>query len=430
MSSSYSVMNLTPKDVEGGDKQPWSVNFDTPGFFDWFPPVEAPALTPTCRRQLRARRSSRVVSLDSTAKASSTSPTSTTNMKGSNASTNIANTSRRTTSKPLRMEDIFKTPAPRSWAGNEENESPLLANYTDATPTPALAAAVNTAAAIDPILLHIDDPSALERWPKQRSKPFSERISERSPKRQRGSEEPCTPLASLPAPTALPLKSALKATSPPASYTPFPSKKVSFTGSSHKRSASDPQGSNSGPEERPKPLTEAEELILADPRFEEMPNSVAELKILLAKAQDELVGERRARIEAERTVEFLQGENEYLQTLKARPVALPAPTPTTATAPTTATSTTKATPKSASAANPRHPPSSGSSTRPQTSLGTRARPTPAAMRPQSSLAPRREPTASSSASTTRANAPVGRQRLARGQTPTTNSLTGPPARRR
>ncbi|KAF3913217.1 hypothetical protein AA313_de0207181 [Arthrobotrys entomopaga] len=427
MSSYNSIMPFTPKDVEGGDKQPWSVNFDTPGFFDWFPPVEAPALTPTCRRQLRARRSPRLASLEGTKTSSSSSPTSTTaNMKGT---TNITNTSRRTGSKSLRLEDILKTPALRSWVGNEENESPLVANSSEATPTPALATTINTTAAIDPILLHTEDASSLERWPKQRSKPFSERISERSPKRQRGSEEPCTPLPSLPAPTTLPLKSALKATSPPMSS--FPSKKVSFTGPSHRRAASDPQGTASDPKERSEPLTEAEELILADPRFEEMPNSVAELKILLAKAQDELAGERRARVEAERTVEFLQGENEYLQTLKARPVAPPPPTPTTTTNTTTtatSSSNSRATPKPATAANPRHPPSVGSNTRPHTSLGARARPTPSAMRPQSSLAPRREPPTSSS--TTRAGATIGRQRLTRGQTPTTSTVTGPPARRR
>ncbi|EPS41308.1 hypothetical protein H072_4862 [Dactylellina haptotyla CBS 200.50] len=295
-----------------------------------------------------------------------------------------------TAKKAGRVQHPFVTPALKMpWTGNDENESPVeQAGLT-----------------IDPTLLQLEDDDIPEgiMTPlanvKARSKPFSERISDRSSKRQCSggfSDSKRLPLHDLQSPLALepttptekqtnigseddsvvfrsthaidasaitpkptpanvseitseistdeqadvditprPTKSALKTVSQtpaPASeidskteQVPFSiKKKVSFSDEQkqHRRTASDP---TSGPQQiiqntPPQPpaeiLTEEQELILQDPRFDEMPNSVAQLKLLLASTQDKLKAAQRALEAATQNEMFLQQEMSHYKNMK------------------------------------------------------------------------------------------------------------------
>ncbi|KAK6506098.1 hypothetical protein TWF506_011020 [Arthrobotrys conoides] len=311
------------------------------------------------------------------------------------------------TAKPASLGDFaFTTPAPNmNWGGNEENESPIeeMAMRT-------------VTKAIDPRILELEETDDDEIVPlsnvKARTKPFSQRLSDRSSKRRRSdgintpserlplqdldvsaqnmvqAEEslvtpqkevfdksdklekstpapssPCSDSEDLQTPKAIPptntvditpriplTGSVTKKSSP--SRLPIPTRRT--------RALSDPpslpshldksngQRSESmktftflpsrtwhleisyqnGPNSKPvrlvpetpttpkaKPtevLSEQDKDLMESPRYQELPKSPMQLRKLVIHTQEILDAERRARIEAEKTIEFMNQERQSL----------------------------------------------------------------------------------------------------------------------
>ncbi|KAK6346246.1 hypothetical protein TWF730_010577 [Orbilia blumenaviensis] len=306
------------------------------------------------------------------------------------------------TAKPASAGDFaFTTPAPNmNWGGNEENESPIEGMGMR-----------TTTRAIDPRILELEQTDDEEEIGplanvKARSKPFSQRLSDRSPKRRR-SEGVTSPAERLPlqdldasaqnaAPTEkspeTPRKEAFEKVTPAPSsssdgnsedlqtpkavppktmvdiapHIPSPVSVRKVTPSRlpisarRARAFSDPpslpshldktndqkrenmktstfdtdrswqleityqKGFNSKPVRlvpenvtpKAKPaaesLSEEDQLLMESPRFQALPKSPMQIRKLLVHAQELLDAERRARIEAEKTIEFMTQERQFL----------------------------------------------------------------------------------------------------------------------
>ncbi|KAF3204150.1 hypothetical protein TWF192_000693 [Orbilia oligospora] len=312
------------------------------------------------------------------------------------------------TAKPASLGDFaFTTPAPNmNWGGNEENESPIE-DMGMRTVTKA----------IDPRILELDETDDDEIVPlsnvKARTKPFSQRLSDRSSKRRRSNgistpserlplqdldasaqntvqaevplvtpqkevfdksdkseksttpapSSPCSDSEDLQTPKAIPPKTSVDTTpripstdsvdmkaSP--SRLPIPTRRT--------RALSDPpslpshldktknQGGESmktftfspnctwqleisvqnssksklvqpGPETPTTPkakpvevLSEQDKELMESPRYQGLPKSPMQLRKLVIHTQEILEAERRARIEAEKTIEFMNQERQFL----------------------------------------------------------------------------------------------------------------------
>ncbi|TGJ67848.1 hypothetical protein EYR41_006949 [Orbilia oligospora] len=311
------------------------------------------------------------------------------------------------TAKPASLGDFaFTTPAPNmNWGGNEENESPIE-DMGMRTVTKA----------IDPRILERDETDDDEIVPlsnvKARTKPFSQRLSDRSSKRRRSNgistpserlplqdldasaqntvqaemplvtpqkevfdksdksekstpapSSPCSDSEDLQTPKAIPPTTSVDIT-PRIPSTDSVDKKASPsrlpTPTRRTRALSDPpslpshldktnnQGGESmktftflpnrtwhleisvqnGPNSKPvqvvpetpvtpkaKPaevLSEQDKELMESPRYQGLPKSPMQLRKLVIHTQEILEAERRARIEAEKTIEFMNQERQFL----------------------------------------------------------------------------------------------------------------------
>ncbi|KAF3312831.1 hypothetical protein TWF173_006860 [Orbilia oligospora] len=308
------------------------------------------------------------------------------------------------TAKPASLGDFaFTTPAPNmNWGGNEENESPIE-DMGMRTVTKA----------IDPRVLELDETDDDEIVPlsnvKARTKPFSQRLSDRSSKRRRSNgittpserlplqdldasaqntvqaevplvtpqkevfdksekstpapSSPCSDSEDLQTPKAIPPTTSVN-TTPRIPSTDSVDKKASPSrlpiSTRRTRALSDPPSlpshldktNNQGDESmktftflpnrtwhleisvqnslnskpvqvvpetpvtpKAKPaevLSEQDKELMESPRYQGLPKSPMQLRKLVIHTQEILEAERRARIEAEKTIEYMNQERQFL----------------------------------------------------------------------------------------------------------------------